>query len=72
GGGGGEEGGGGKDINGSGQLTLVRVVQDLPPFVGADGRTYRLKSEDLVMLPKTNVDSLVKRGAAVPLAPGGR
>jgi len=44
---------------------LVRLLRDVPSFVGADLKTYGpLKSEDVVLLPAQNADSLVKRGIA--------
>lgn len=44
---------------------LVRLLRDVPSFVGADLKTYGpLKSEDVVLLPAQNADSLIKRGMA--------
>lgn len=43
------------------QLT-VRALMDIPPFVGLDGRTYRLKKGDVLTMQKKMVDLLVKRG----------
>lgn len=44
---------------------LVRLLRDVPSFVGADLKTYGpLKSEDVVLLPAQNAESLVKRGIA--------
>ncbi len=44
---------------------LVRLLRDVPSFVGADLKTYGpLKSEDVVLLPAQNADSLIKRGIA--------
>lgn len=43
------------------QLT-VRALVDIPPFVGLDGRTYRLKKGDVLTMQKKMVDLLVKRG----------
>ncbi len=44
---------------------LVRLLRDVPSFVGADLKTYGpLKSEDVVLLPVQNAEALVKRGIA--------
>ncbi|MGC9443325.1 MAG: hypothetical protein ACP5E9_00090 [Candidatus Methanospirareceae archaeon] len=46
------------------ELHIVRILDDLPPFMGIDGRIYKLKREDVIMLPKTNAEILCKRGVA--------
>lgn len=44
---------------------LVRLLRDVPSFVGADLKTYGpLKSEDVVLLPAQNAEALIKRGMA--------
>jgi hypothetical protein len=49
----------------SAKKILVRLLRDVPSFVGADLKTYGpLKSEDVVLLPAQNAESLVKRGIA--------
>jgi DNA replication factor GINS len=40
----------------------LRVLQDLAPFTGADGRVYRLRKEEVVRLPQANAEPLLKRG----------
>jgi DNA replication factor GINS len=40
----------------------VRALVDVPPFVGLDGKTYRLKKGDVLSLPRRMVDVLSKRG----------
>ncbi|MBI2077460.1 MAG: hypothetical protein HYT80_03690 [Euryarchaeota archaeon] len=46
----------------------VRALVDVPPFVGLDGRTYRLKKGDVLTLPKKMVDMLAKRGQVAVMA----
>ncbi len=47
------------------ELQIVRILEDIPTFMGTDGRIYRVKKEDVIMLPKTNAEILCKRGVAV-------
>jgi len=42
----------------------VRVLEDIPTFMGTDGKIYELKKGDIVELPKTNADMLVGRKVA--------
>jgi DNA replication factor GINS len=55
-------------------MVLVRVLTDMEPFMGVDGRIYHLKAEDLVTLPGKNAAVLVDRNIALDVmtAPGGR
>ncbi|MHC1611532.1 MAG: DNA replication complex subunit Gins51 [Candidatus Methanospirareceae archaeon] len=46
------------------ELHIVRILEDIPTFMGTDGRIYRVKREDVIMLPKTNAEILCKRGVA--------
>ncbi|MCX8207893.1 MAG: DUF5906 domain-containing protein, partial [Methanothrix sp.] len=41
----------------------VLVLVDLPPMVAVDGRTYRLKAGDVVMLPEVHITGPVSKGA---------
>ncbi|WP_457550357.1 hypothetical protein [Archaeoglobus sp.] len=43
---------------------LVRIKKDVPEFEGVDGRVYRLRREDVVLLPKLNAKALVEGGIA--------
>ncbi|MEA2076122.1 MAG: hypothetical protein U9O85_10420 [Euryarchaeota archaeon] len=43
---------------------IVRILEDIPTFMGTDGRIYKVKREDVIMLPKTNAEILCKRGVA--------
>lgn len=51
-------------IEGSKEYIVVRILEDLPQFVGTDERTYSLSKEDIVTLPKVIGELLVKRGVA--------
>ncbi len=52
--------------NSSGEeLHIVRILEDIPTFMGIDGRIYKVKKEDVIMLPKTNAEILCKRRVAV-------
>lgn len=43
----------------------VRMLEDLPPIVGVDGKTYgSFKAEDVVTLPEPNAKVFIKRGFA--------
>ncbi len=42
-------------------FALVRVLADMDPFMGVDGRIYQLRKEDLVTLPGRNADVLRER-----------
>jgi len=41
---------------------VVRVIEDLPEFVGTDTKTYSLHQEDVLCLPESMVPLLCKRG----------
>ncbi len=43
----------------------VRILKDLPPIVGIDGKIYgEFKVEDVVTLPKPNAEVLIRQGVA--------
>jgi DNA replication factor GINS len=50
--------------DGTEELHIVRILEDIPTFMGTDGRIYKVKREDVIMLPKTNAEILCKRGVA--------
>jgi DNA replication factor GINS len=54
-----------KDLNK--EYIVVRILKDLPIFIGTDGRNYTLSSQDVAVLPKVNAKALVKRKVAVQL-----
>lgn len=41
---------------------IVRVMEDTPPFVGTDEKTYSLRKEDVLSLPSEMAEPLLKRG----------
>jgi len=43
---------------------IVRVLKDVPPFVGSDMKNYSLKKEDVITIPKDTAEILIKRKAA--------
>lgn len=45
----------------------VRILEDLPTFMGTDQEIYELKKGQVVKLPKTNAESLIKRNVAIEL-----
>ncbi len=49
------------------EVMLVKVLKDIPKFVGVDGRHYHLSGEDVVVLPKANALVLCNKNVAVPL-----
>ncbi len=56
-----------KDSNVSEDLMMVKVLKDIPRFVGVDGRHYHLSGEDVVVLPKANALVLCNKNVAIPL-----
>ncbi len=44
---------------------LVRVLDNIPAFMGTDGRVYKVGREDVIMLPRTNAEILCNRGVAM-------
>ena len=49
------------------EVMTVKVLQDVPKFVGVDGRQYQLSGEDVVVLPKANALVLCNKNVAIPL-----
>lgn len=49
-----------------GGKVLVRMVQDVPSFVGVDMIEYGpFKAEDVALIPKENAEPLIRKGVAV-------
>ena len=42
-------------------FTLVRVLADMEPFMGVDGRTYEIATGDILTLPGRNAEVLAER-----------
>ena len=47
--------------------TVVRVLKDVPTFMGADSYHYTLAKNDVVMLPNLNANVLCKRRVVLPV-----
>ena len=52
----------GKKERKSNTNAIVRVTQDTPEFVGTNMKTYSLRKDDVLTLPKEMSDPLLKRG----------
>ncbi|HUR25886.1 MAG TPA: hypothetical protein VM327_07740 [Candidatus Thermoplasmatota archaeon] len=46
------------------EMTTIRALSDLPPFVGPDMQTYTLKAGDIATVPPTIANLLVRRNKA--------
>jgi DNA replication initiation complex subunit (GINS family) len=40
---------------------IVRVMQDTPEFIGTDEKTYLLRKEDVLSLPRDMIEPLIKK-----------
>lgn len=54
-----------KDLNK--EYYLVRVLKDIPQFVGSDERNYILHAQEVAVLPIVNAKALIKRKMAVQI-----
>lgn len=54
----------GKEENIVEKGVIIRVLEDVPHFVGKDMKKYSLKKEDVLTLPKDMAEILIKRGVA--------
>lgn len=43
-------------------LTVVKVLENFPKFVGSDERSYNLSKEDIISLPQEDSNILIERG----------
>ena len=50
------------------EQVLLRILEDIPPFVGVDV-TYRLRKQDVVSLPPELAQVLTKKGTAEEIRP---
>ncbi|HUU76058.1 MAG TPA: hypothetical protein VMW63_08210 [Methanoregulaceae archaeon] len=48
-------------------FVLGRVLQDMEPFMGVDGRIYELHKEDIITLPERNAEVLCERNIVLSL-----
>jgi DNA replication factor GINS len=46
---------------------LARVLDNMEPFMGVDGRIYHLKKEDIVTLPRRNAEVLNERNIVLKM-----
>ncbi|MHC1635275.1 MAG: DNA replication complex subunit Gins51 [Candidatus Methanospirareceae archaeon] len=46
------------------EYIVVRILGDIPSFMGVDGRVYKLRREDVVMIPKINAEILCSNNLA--------
>jgi DNA replication factor GINS len=51
------------------EISLSRVLSDMEPFMGVDGRIYHLRHEDIVTLPSRNAEVLCDRNIILPIKP---
>ncbi|MDI9633667.1 MAG: hypothetical protein QFX32_06375 [Methanolinea sp.] len=51
-------------------FVVSRVLRDVEPFMGVDGRIYDLKREDIVTLPERNAEVLCERNIVLNINPG--
>jgi len=49
---------------------IIRVLKDIPPFIGSDMKNYSLKKEDVIYMPKETAEILIKRKAADEIRAG--
>ena len=49
---------------------LARVLDNMEPFMGVDGRIYHLMKEDIVTLPRRNAEVLNERNIVLNISPG--
>ncbi len=54
-----------KDI--SKECIVVRLLKDIPTFVGVDGRNYTFAKEDVAVLSTINAKALINRKAAIQI-----
>ena len=55
-----------KDI--SKEYIVVRLLKDIPTFVGVDGRNYTLAKEDVAVLSAVNAKALINLNAAIQIS----
>jgi DNA replication factor GINS len=51
------------------EIALSRVLTDMEPFLGVDGRIYDLRREDIVTLPLRNAEVLCERNIVLNIRP---
>jgi len=48
---------------------ILRILKDVPSFIGDDMKKYSLRKEDVISMPKETAEVLTKRGAAEEIVP---
>ncbi len=56
-----------RDNGNMSDYTVVRVLKDVPTFMGADSYHYTLAKNDVVLLPNLNANVLCKRRVVLPV-----
>ncbi len=56
-----------RDNSNMSDYTVVRVLKDVPTFMGADSYHYTLAKNDVVLLPNLNANVLCKRRVVLPV-----
>jgi DNA replication factor GINS len=46
---------------------ILRIIKDIPPFIGTDNNTYTLSKGDVLSLPQNMAKMLIKRKVAAPI-----
>lgn len=46
------------------EFLIIRILKDIPPFVGSDMKKHILKKEDVISMPVEMANLLINRGAA--------
>ena len=49
------------------KYTILRILHDIPVFVGHDRRKYKLNKYDVATIPLVNAKALIKRKVAVEI-----
>ena len=44
--------------------SIIRIIENVPEFIGTDGNIYNLKNNDIVSIPKDMSKMLIKKGVA--------
>ena len=47
------------------EFVTIRILKNIPEFIGYDGKSYKLATADVCMLPYVNARALIKRKVAV-------
>lgn len=50
-----------KEVNKTNSIPIIRVLEDIPEFVGTDMKTYFLNKDDVLSISKEMAKTLVKR-----------